>query len=331
MRIPRVAGRIVVLAASVALLAGCASADVSTPTASPDSTPSPTPVEEVDVVETEPQTVFDGDCSRMLSLSDVSAIMGVDMPDGEPFYAAGDIAIRQLGGVYCGWHDPTLQNGAYLSLVVLPTRAGGKQTEDNCDPGLGCSFTATAADFDLFGVVDGPARDESLLPHAIAAKEAFTRAVAAEAVPDAYEPASAWSVPVDCAALDSSGAVATALGDPAVEGFLTGGDAEPNHGFYLASATAGAALCAWSAETGRLLTSILPGGAWIKDELAGVEGAEPMTVTGFESVLMIDDQLHFFVGDNWISASGDIGGTAMAPDAVGPLVASLVAALDATA
>ena len=315
------------IAVAALLLAGCAeAAEPAASSSSPTSAPVPSETPEP---ETGPRSLFDDDCARLLSETDATTIVGAPVQLADRLYETGDVAIRQLGGIQCVWSDPAATVGAALSLVVLPSRVGGEPVEDYCDPDFGCSFTATASDFDLYGLVRGAVAGEPLLPRAAAATEAFTLAVAAQAVPEPYLVDAAWPVPIDCAALDTAGIVGTLIGDPAAVGFSTGGDAEPNAGFYAAHEAAGAVTCGWSGESDGITAQILPGGAWIAEEIAATGGAQPATVPGVDSAVVIDDALHVFDGDNWIVLLGTADELPLSAETLGTAAAALVADLDA--
>jgi len=314
------------IALAALLLAGCAEAEAPATSASPTAEPAPSATPEP---EAGPLSLFDDDCAGLLSPADATTIVGAPVQLANRLRETGDVAIRQLGGIQCVWSDPAATAGAALSLVVLPSRAGGAPVEDYCDPDFGCSFAASASDFDLYGLVRGADAGEQLLPRAAAATEAFTLAVASQAVPEPYRVDAAWPVPIDCAALDTAGVVGTLVGDPAAVGFATGGDAEPNAGFYAAFEAAGAVTCGWSGESDGITVEILPGGAWIEDEIAATSGAQPTTVTGVDSAVVIGDALHVFDGDNWIVLRGTVDELPISPDTLGTAAAALVADLDA--
>ena len=314
------------IALAALLLAGCAEAEAPATSASPTAEPAPS---ETPVPETGPASLFDADCAGLLSVADATTIVGAPVQLADRMRETGDVAIRQLGGIQCVWADPAATAGAALSLVVLPSRSGGEPVEDYCDPDLGCSFTATAADFDLFGLVRGAVAGEQLLPRAAAAKEAFALAVASQTVAEPYLVEAAWPVPIDCATLDTAGGVGTLIGDPAAEGFSTGGDAEPNAGFYAALRAVGAVTCGWSGESDGINAQILPGGAWIEDEIAATSGAQPTTVPGVDSAVVIGDALHVFDGDNWIVLLGTADEVPLSAETLGTAAAALIADLDA--
>jgi len=327
MRFPRNAVVLSALLVSTLPLSGCAAEEIAAPSASPDPTPTRTPLEEVEV-ESEPQTLFGGDCGQLLTLEAVNALTGAQTELAPRYYEAGDVAIRQLGGLFCAWVEESGAADQFISLVVLPSRAGAGLVEDYCDPDFGCSFFATAADFDLYGVTNDSAVGGGLARVA-AVKDAFVAAVSAQAVPTAYAPASAWAFPIDCATLDPADAIAAALGDASIDGAATGGDAEPNPGFYAAGVAAGAVRCVWGPVSATLNASILPGGAWIADEMAARDGAQPVMIEGVDSAVVVDSVTHLFDGENWLALSGSTDEAPLAPELVELVSTTLIAELDA--
>jgi len=314
---------------AIVALSACAPAaepvETAVPQASATSTPEPEP--------TGPERVFGGDCAGLASVDAVSAVVGAPLTlQVLPWrFEAGYVAIGQFGGIHCVWSSGVWGDAetAYLSVVVLPTRSIAEAVEHtlSCESDY-CDFGATVAGFEIYGSVSGPT-DPSAMATTLTAR--FSEALTAQPVPDAYSPADAWAPQVDCASLDPAGSIGTVLGDPSIKGYPYGGDAEGNRGFYVANRASGLTDCSWYSETDRAAPSaeadLLPGGAWVYDEIAATAGATPVTVPGLDRGLVVENTFYGFSGSNRIAVTLDSRGTAVTIDQLYPALAAIAADL----
>jgi hypothetical protein len=320
-----------VIPSLVAVLALSACAPVAEPAETAAPLTSVTPTAEPEPVG--PERVFDGDCAGLATVDAVGADVGARMTlqDLPWRFEAGYVAIAQFGGIHCVWSSgpPGDVDTAYVSVVVLPTRSVAEAVEHalSCESNY-CNFDTSVSGFELFGSASGP-NDPSATATMLTAR--FSQALAAQPVPDAYSPADAWAPQVDCASLDPAGSIGTVLGDPAIVGYPYGGDAEANRGFYVASRASALSECTWISETDRTAPSaevdILPGGAWIYDEIAATSGATAVTVPGLDRGLLVEDTFYGFSGSNRIGVTLDPRGSAVTIDQLYPALAEIAADL----
>jgi hypothetical protein len=316
---------LVVVAAS---LAGCAEqpAPASAPTPTASASPAPTPEAVVG-----PERLFGGDCGALFTVEELASVVGSPLAvqaterDLDPEY----VAPAQLGGLSCNWSESPDAGSTGLSVVVLPESAftGPDSVDPECTEGYGCGFTATSNGFTVHGVLYDPSAPTA---DTVAAYEAlvvrFTAAVSAETQPERYLPAGIWPADIDCLSLDAQRLVGAAIGEPGLAPDAVGGDAEPNRGYYRAGEAADLTACGWWSADRSVRLQVLPGGAWIEDEVAAVAGAAPATVPGATSAYVVDDRLHVFAGENWFTMRMEPGGDV---DGLYPGAAALAAELDA--
>lgn len=321
--------------AIVIVLSTSACAEPQAPAAEPTATATSTPAPEEDAVG--PERVLDGDCDQLAAAADLSADAGVTLTaQGEKWVdELAYAAIPQLGGMYCAWQGPTIEE-ANLTVVVLPSRSFTevRGTGTECDGSSYCSFGAVESGFQFFGLLNVPGSDS---PTAQAASDAITARVAASlataALPAPYAPEGAWAPAIECAALDQGHVIATALGDPAIEGYAYGGDAEPNSGFYVAYNASGLTHCDWSptpAESGaRVSVDLMPGGAWRQADIEAIGDAETVSVPGFEHALVRGNTLYAFTAVNRLDLTLDPLATGLTLVDFYPAATALAAELDA--
>jgi hypothetical protein len=290
--------RVVAVAALVVVassLVGCAGQSEAAPAPAPSqaATAAPEPTPEAAVG---PERLFDGDCDRLFDLDELGAAMGAPVVvqatewDLDPEYTAP----AQLGGLSCHWASTETED-AFLGLVVLPATAAGGASENECTPQYGCLFSAVAGEFALFGVLYDPA---ATVDEARAAYESlsatFAARVSGEPQPAAYTVDGAWTTPLDCAAVDTRGAVAEAVGAPAAAFTPWGGDSEPNSGYYRAAEAASTGLCGLDGAEEPVRLWVQGGGSWIEEEVAAASGATPVIVAGASAAYIVGDRLHVF-------------------------------------
>jgi hypothetical protein len=309
-------------------LVGCAEPEQPVAAPAPEATATPTPTPEATVG---PERLFDGECAGLFDDAALAADVGVPLApqatpwDLDPEYAAP----AQLGGLRCNWSESSDAESPGLSVVVLPESAltGPESVEPECTEGYGCTFTASSNGFALFGVLYDPSAP---IADTVAAYEAlvvrFASAVSAESQPGRYLPSGAWPTGIDCSSLDAQRLVGAAIGAPGLAPGTAGGDAEPNRGYYRAGEAADLTACGWFGDAQSVRLQVLPGGAWIEDDIAALPGVTPATVQGATAAYAVDDRLHVFAGANWFMMRTEPAG---AVDALYPGASALVAELDA--
>ena len=293
---------------------------------SPEPTAEPAP--------TGPAHIFDGDCSALASVEELGAELGVPVSSSAiPWrFEAGYAAIPQSGGIYCLWEsgpgeDP---DAVWVTAVVLPTRSVMEAVvHPNACEGNYCDFGATAGGFELYASVAGPT-DPSSLATALTAR--FSATIAQEPVPALYAPAGVWPAGVACETLDPDRTIGATLREPSTTGYQLGSDSEGNFGYYVAFRSSGLSHCVWSSDTPESTPSveidILPGGAWLYDDIAASVGAAAVSVPGFDRALRVGDTLYGFSGENRIAATLDPNGSAVPIDALYPAIAAMALDLD---
>jgi hypothetical protein len=322
---------VAVVAVVLAGLAGCAqSAPAAESSASTTRTPSASP-SSAPATAVGPERLFGGDCTRLFTADELEAAIGVAVTpqstewDLDPEY----IAPAQLGGLGCHWRESTASDSPGLSAVVVPESAlvDPSDIEPECTEGYGCTFSATSSGFTLFGVLSNPSAaiaDTTTAYETLVAR--FAAKVATAAQPERYVVADAWSADTDCVTLDAQRLVGAAIGQPGLEPADVGGDAEPNYGYGRAAEAAGLTPCGWSSGgPTSVQLQVLPGGAWVEDDVAAQAGAEPVPVPGATAAYVVGDRLHVFAGPNWLVLEIEPSGPL---DALYPAAAELVAELD---
>jgi hypothetical protein len=320
----------------LAVLATSACAAVEAPAAVPTTSPpsaEPTAEPETGAIE----RVFDGDCSRLVAADLVSADVGATLTlAAEPWVAELAYAsIPQLGGMYCVWRGPA-EDDPSLSVVALPSRAltVPRPVGTECSEGAFCSFGAIASGFQFFGsmhVAGGEVAAVQASADALTVRIASSLASAAQPAP--YAPDGPWDAAIDCTGLDAGRSIPTTLGDPAIESYPYGGDAEPNYGFYAAYEAAGPTHCEWAqAQDGsgaRVSVDLMPGGAWRRADIEALGDSTVVSIPGFEHALVRGDTLHGFTAVNRLDLTLDAAGTALALTDFYPAATALAAELDA--
>lgn len=319
--------------AIVTVLSTSACAEAQAPAAEPTATATTTPAPEA----VGPERVLGGDCDQLAAAADLSADAGITLiaqsetSVDELAYAA----IPQLGGMYCAWQGPTVEE-ASLTVVVLPSRSFTevRGTGTTCEGATYCSFGAIESGFQFFGLLNVPGTESAA---AQAASDAITARVAASlasaALPAPYAPEGAWAPAIECATLDQGHVIATTLGDPAIVGYPYGGDAEPNSGFYVAYNASGLTHCDWyptPAESGASVSvDLMPGGAWRQADIEAIGDAETVSVPGFEHALVRGNTLYAFTAVNRLDLTLDPLATALTLADFYPAATALAAELDA--
>jgi hypothetical protein len=326
---------VAVVAVALAALAGCAPSEpasrpTASPTASSSTSPSASP-SSAPAAAVGPERLFGGDCTKLFAVDELKAAIGVAVTpqstewDLDPEY----VAPAQLGGLGCHWSESPATDSVGVSAVVLPESAlvEPRDIEPECTEGYGCTFTATSNGFTLSGVLHNPS---AAIAQTTAAYEAlvarFAAKVATEAQPERYVVAGAWSADTECVSLDAQRLVGAAIGQPGLEPNDAGGDAEPNYGYYRAAEAAGLRPCGWSSDgSASVQLQVLPGGAWVEDDVAAQAGAKPVAVAGATAAYVVGDRLHVFAGPNWLVLKIEPSGPL---DPLYPAAAELVAELD---
>ena len=322
-----------VVVAAIAVLALSACAPDDEPATAPTTAPTVEPTAEAVVG---PERVFDGDCDGLVSAADVSADVGAPLTLLDELWVE-DLSYStfpQVGGIHCVW-DSADDSGPSVSAVVLPSRSisEARPTGTECEPGANCTFGVIESGFQLFGIVIETGADPAALrPVADSLTARMAASLADAPLPAPYEPAGSWAAAVECASLDEGHAIATVLGDPALEGYAYGGDAEPNRGYYVALAAAGLTHCDWVSFPGdgaTVAVDLMPGGAWRQADIEALAGAETVDIPGFEAAVVVGDTLYAFTAVNRLDLTLDPKGTALTLPDFFAAATSIAAELDA--
>jgi hypothetical protein len=318
--------RVFVALLAVGLLVGCA------PQLVPQSTPTPEPVELVEVDQ--PAQVFGGDCSAMFSDAALSEALGQPVGPSrwiEPV-SPETLLIEQVGGLHCHWVGA--DSSTVLYVTAVPAGAVGAPQESGCTPTMvsntSCAVDVTANGIRLSGVVTGDFPGSDSLSRVDAVEALFAASANAAPVFVADTPiAGAWQNPVDCAAVAENvdwvalGGTADVVSDDtmgtdvyasAVERALRGG--RVLGWCYLYSPKGSVAPTFWA----------LGGGAWARDAVLAQDGATVLDVPGFDLVVETTGSWHtfdIFDGVNWIRV------LASEPETLYPAVTAIINELDA--
>ncbi|CAN7149361.1 hypothetical protein LJR045_000061 [Microbacterium sp. LjRoot45] len=309
-RAPRPLSLAAVVAAAL-LITGCASAapTASSPSPTPSPTQSPTPTPEPVLT---PTVAFDGDCSQLLSDSDLDGFLGDGWLTQEESDERWDIDRRHpafifnplgtIGGLECWWYPAEAEDGLQqLSVTVAPaaevpasfTNAFSEpRCEGNYD-GSSCYLARTMGDAWLMATVgnliEEPPVDllEGMLDAAGARLSQPLDAVAVSH--DGW-----WTLPT-CEDFGVEMGLGEQLGDGYVTGFWEGTESPEQ----IMLREGGIALsCEWS--TGDVSTTpdgefrtpsldIANGAHWQWADLAALDGAEEVAVEGAESAVLVPD------------------------------------------
>ena len=314
-------------------------------------TPTPTPTAEP--IPSAPAQVFGGDCDAVLTAAQAGEALGMPMSvmtAGDPKITPQEFAVRQLGGLDCGWAPTAAQTGARIAIVVLPAAfmEPTDTTKPYCygsDSGTGwtasCSFNVEGSGFWLSGVASTPVgttnEDARTAIAKLSAQFSLNAAAAPVFVPTPTAPGS-WTDTTQTDCMADSEPLAAALAETGITAAPGNAAGELPHGFYRALGSAGTAACMWSREasTGRddvFDTDILPGAAWVQTQLAALPGVTEVSVAGVERALLSNPDpalgrapgLDIFDGPNWLHL--DLH-SMQEPVSYGPVAAALVAALN---
>ncbi|MET1002509.1 MAG: hypothetical protein ABWZ15_11925 [Acidimicrobiia bacterium] len=321
--------------AIVTVLATSACAQARVPAAEPATSAAATPTPSPEPLG--PERVLDGDCGRLAAAADLSADAGVALTAlAEPWIdEVAYAAVPQLGGMFCVWNGPAAEESS-LSVIVLPSRSFTevRPTGTECEGGSYCNFGAIESGFQFFGLLNIPGTESASVQ---AASDAITVRVAASlasaALPAPYAPEGAWARAIECATLDRGHVIATALGDPAIESYAYGGDAEPNSGFYVAYVASGLTHCDWipvgDGSGASVSVDVMPGGAWRQADIEALDDTEVVAVAGYELALVRGNTLHTFTAVNRLDLTLDPGDTGLTLADFYPAATALAAELDA--
>ena len=318
----------------LAVLATSACAPSEAPAAAPTTTPSVEPTAEPEVVAVE--RVLDGDCNRLVTAELVSADVGATLTlVGEPWLAELEYAsIPQLGGIHCVWRGPAADDPS-LSVVALPSRSltEAQPAGTECVEGAYCSFVATEAGFQFFGILQAGGRDVAVQAAADALTGRIASSLASAPLPAPYAPEGSWDAAIDCATLDAGRVISTTLGDPAIVAYPYGGDSEPNSGFYAAYGASGLTHCDWAqgqdGSGAGVSVGLMPGGAWRLADIEALGDSSVVSVPGFDHALVRGDTLHAFTAVNRLDLTLDPASTALTLADFYPAATALAAELDA--
>jgi hypothetical protein len=187
--------------------------------------------------------------------------------------------------------------------------------------------------FELFGIVIQTGSDAATLqPVADSLTARMAASLAGAALPAPYEPEGSWAASIECASLDEGHAIATVLGDPGLEGYAYGGDAEPNRGYYVALGAAGLTHCDWVSFPGdgaAVAVDLMPGGAWRQADIEALAGAETVDIPGFEAAVVVGETLYAFTAVNRLDVTLEPAGTALTLPDFFAAATSIAAELDA--
>ena len=314
----------------IVALAGCATTpDVVEPTSSPVvEAPSPTststPVTETGLEQ--PQQVFGGECSSLLSDADASEIVGTAVTVGtlSPLVSFETALVWQAGGIRCDWVDDAYSVG--ISLTAAPSAVVGdldaaeacQQNRRDVVGDITCGVVSNENGIAVSGIAGfGGGTTAAAKKKATTQVAALTELIAANSTPDAAPPVTlpapgAWANPgvvADtnppmCAELDgaidsdafmgggSRGALEEVL---PVTGYLTPIDSdlggyetnEPSWCYWSATRTAAEVA---QGKISQILSRSLGGGAWILDRVAETNGAKELTIDGVDRAYRVTDE-----------------------------------------
>jgi hypothetical protein len=319
----------------ILLLAGCvstATADTASSTPSPSASATPVPVE---ATADAPPAVFEGDCTRIASASEIGAIVGETVTPMLLSPRRAGRAVIALGGLECAWNGV---DEIAASVTIIPTAAAGAHAIDKdpycyevtgVDVRDACSFDVGLGDYWFSGIFWTRAGAEVTAEGATSAFEALVAPRTDEPAPALSAiPNESWDRSLDCTAIDDTADLATVLGAPALEVSPGNGPAEVPDGTIAALGLSGSRSCMWIDPGGLFFeVEFLPVGAWAVDAAAtdgrgtdvAVEGAErAVVVPGSDG---LPDELFATDGTNLIVAMIPSNLAAIAP-IIGPLLAA---------
>ena len=285
----------------LAALTGCAStAEAAPPTSAPPS-PTSSAAPEPTIV-TKPALAFDGSCEAIVDDATLSDLVGDQVaPIAQKSERAW--AVEVLGGLDCGWNG---DSEAYVWLDVFPS-AGLEAQVSAADeaspycyggeiPDSRCSFSTVVGGYWLSGIVG-----------------VANAAAQSDPVP-AQRPDGMWSAPAECSEFAAGVDTMAILGAPfvAAKGSIGG---EVTAGWIAALEVVGDFPCVWeTSDHERWFGSeLLPGAGWAIAELAGRDGAAPVTVDGALDAVAVPlggDTTAVYATDGvnlaWVSVPADI-------------------------
>ncbi|MGW9181916.1 hypothetical protein [Agromyces sp. NPDC055661] len=301
----------------LAALTGCVpAADAAPPTSEAPSPTASATSEPTPVIAPKPAIAFDGACPALVDDATLSDLVGGDVTTSTDPESERVWAVAVLGGLECTWGSAA--SDPYVSLYVMPAAGLEAQVADaEADSPFcygRCSFSTVVGGYWLSGIVGtADASSDTALEAIDVITSRVADAAASSAPVPAARPAGMWSAAIDCAALASGLDTTSILGEPfAAEPGGFGGEAAP--GFYGSLRAIGDFPCAWSSPaSGRFFNSeLLPGAGWAITELAGREGAAPVTVSGAVAAVAVPvggvTAVYATDGVNlaWVTVPGDI-------------------------
>jgi len=321
------------------LLAGCAKDEpvgVADPVPAVTPTPTATPQQTQETGDVQPVQVYGGDCAAVLPTTDLVAAAGQPLTPrgvdrGQPRSFADDFAVRQVGGLECAWYGGTAL-GAVI-ITVVPINAVPARAAEPCrvgEPGYEwgefvCDLELTTDGLHLSGRASFMGGTlATATTRAAAVSDLFeSNAAAAEPVLLPLPADDSWGNPLDCRILQPLLANPAILGgspQPLLGGsggtdvyfspanvYLTGLGAEPARlQCSIYSDTEITAAQQADGKIPRLDFSALGGGAWVKDIIAARPDASPISISGVDSAILVNDVdygawIAAFDGPNYIS------------------------------
>ena len=311
----------------IVALAGCApTEEVVEPSPVPTIEPSPSATPQTESGLAQPEQVFGGECSALLSEADASAIVGstLTITNDNPLVAFETVLVWQAGGIRCNWENEERTVG--LSLTAAPARAVGQLDEPAaCEQNrrdvigdITCGVQSEVNEIVVAGIVGfGGGASAAAKKNATTMTAALTAAIESNSTVDMAPPVTlpapgAWANPgvafdrnpPACADLDSAIVSSDFMGGGTrgiledvlpVTGYLTLIDSDLG-GFE----TNEPSWCYWSAtrteaevakgQISQITSRTLGGGAWVLDLVSEAAGAKEITIDGVDRAYRVTDE-----------------------------------------
>jgi hypothetical protein len=222
----------------------------------------------------------------------------VSLENTDPWLDLSEFVVPAVGGLRCDWDQPGGTHFQSLDLIVLPASVASASSYaafncvSNAGPDLGdCNFNAVYSGYWFSGMVQLDENSTNAQAQAAAVlleKQLQASAAAAGPAPARVSITGAWKTPASCAALDSSGGIADALGSPDLTPVASDASAEDGNpdGYNAALKIAAYLPCSWQDDSMPDVRSfavfLYPGGGWAKSHLVS-SGSTPVTIAGADS------------------------------------------------
>lgn len=258
-------------------VAGCASptAPTVTPIAEPSATHTPSSTEPSPAVP-----LFGGDCNNLITDEQVAAIFG-PLVEAERTPPLRKPSLDALGGMECLWGSaPGFGLTAAPASVIDSTPPSALSCVG--DGGFYCTVEAVASGYWFTAsawVGDGSDLNADLAAAQAALEIVFANAATAGPPAVRSTPAESWP-PFDCETLSASADVPGVLADADLQVRESTTDVSMRE--QVLRASLGATACSWMSSTSfaGFTVELIPGGGWLVDEAAVIDGARAVTVDG---------------------------------------------------